>query len=459
MAVTLRFKQMSLVFMFVYVFLILVFLGSMDWHYTARLSHLDHSLENGDHNYHVHTPYRPRKPARDNDTRSSDGCHFDPDSLRVPTFSRLEDGSFFLSAFYDTRVPESPEIKVLAVRPTQGSHRLLPPVYCLVNNAHNHSVQPVRAQHYHLSDSSKQEHQTYIISCPVRDVIYSNPCKVRLSLDKQLTKQTLTLPLLSLGSQLDQGWESSGIAVCVTPLHGALAQSRLVEFIEMTQMLGANHLYIYQYTGDSNTAYSNPNTDQVLAYYNHTTTVTVYPWSLPFSHKLIAQYGQTMAMHHCLYTNMYRYRYLLVSDTSSLLIPSKLSNWTSLMDSLDDGNHAAFCYNTVIFPPRVGEFTVSMSSTQRTGLVSGDTPHCVVRPERIIQIASRDTSKWSMETDYPVSIKPSVTLLHRYQKCDTMHYKVDCSELKEDTSALRYKTTLHQAYHRVMQALLDSEDR
>ncbi len=56
-------------------------------------------------------------------------------------------------------------------------------------------------------------------------------------------------------------------ALCVPPIRGVVSQSRLVEFIELNSILGADHFIFYRYEGDTVRNYSNPNIDQILNFY------------------------------------------------------------------------------------------------------------------------------------------------------------------------------------------------
>ena len=56
--------------------------------------------------------------------------------------------------------------------------------------------------------------------------------------------------------------------------------------------------------------------------------VTVYPWKLPVKEDEVWHYGWKLAMHHCLLTSTWHFKYLLFSDLDEFLVPrGDITNW------------------------------------------------------------------------------------------------------------------------------------
>ena len=101
--------------------------------------------------------------------------------------------------------------------------------------------------------------------------------------------------------------------MCVPPLFGRVKPRTVVEFVEMTRLLGAEHFVLY--APDSVTGVDNDKTNHedarsvdlgdVLRMYVETGVVTVIPWTLPLSTTATSSGiwygGQLQAINDCLY--------------------------------------------------------------------------------------------------------------------------------------------------------------
>jgi len=130
-------------------------------------------------------------------------------------------------------------------------------------------------------------------------------------------------------------------AVCVKGLdflHEDLS-IRLVEWIELLGILGADKLFFYE-------LHVHPNISKVLQYYQKLDRVDVTPLTLPggqpnvpgFQHmylenKLInKRQNELIPYNDCLYKNLYTYEYIALLDTDEVIIPLITTSWQELMD-------------------------------------------------------------------------------------------------------------------------------
>lgn len=131
-----------------------------------------------------------------------------------------------------------------------------------------------------------------------------------------------------------------GFAVCVKGLdflHDDLSV-RLVEWIELIGLLGADKIFFYQLQ-------VHPNVSKVLDHYTKLGKVEVTPITLPggqpnipaFQHMyLIKKTGnkrldEVIPYNDCMYKHMYEYEYIALLDVDEVIMPLKDSTWPELM--------------------------------------------------------------------------------------------------------------------------------
>ncbi|XP_047999688.1 uncharacterized protein LOC125236803 [Leguminivora glycinivorella] len=129
-------------------------------------------------------------------------------------------------------------------------------------------------------------------------------------------------------------------AVCVKGLdfqHEDLSV-RLVEWIELLRLLGADKVFFYELQ-------VHPNISKVLAYYRARGLVESTPITLPgrqpnlpglrhvYMKKRITMKRQMelVPYNDCLYRNMYRYRWITLLDVDEVIVPREDLNWSSLL--------------------------------------------------------------------------------------------------------------------------------
>ncbi|XP_037931763.1 uncharacterized protein LOC119666553 [Teleopsis dalmanni] len=133
-----------------------------------------------------------------------------------------------------------------------------------------------------------------------------------------------------------------GFAVCVKNLVFPFADTsaRLVEWMEMLRILGAQEVIVYSLA-------VHPNATKVMDYYKETGFLKVYPHSyargepvFPNFQRFIMQkdylnmvLNEMFPYNDCFYRNLYKYDYLAGIDTDEVIMP--LGNWTSWYDIVE----------------------------------------------------------------------------------------------------------------------------
>lgn len=138
----------------------------------------------------------------------------------------------------------------------------------------------------------------------------------------------------------EQGAARGDFAVCVKGLdflHEDLSV-RLVEWIELVRLLGAEKIYFYELQ-------VHPNITKVLEYYTERGLVSVTPVTLPggqpnlpgLQHMYLKKKTthkrqmELIPYNDCLYRHMYRHRWLALLDIDEVIVPLEDPDWGGLM--------------------------------------------------------------------------------------------------------------------------------
>ncbi|XP_049779911.1 uncharacterized protein LOC126176783 [Schistocerca cancellata] len=181
--------------------------------------------------------------------------------------------------------------------------------------------------------------QPYLISCKVPDSHKSKVPAVVSVVEHQCDTATASLRISH-----EKPEKKKGFAVCVKGLDFKHADMtlRLVEWIELLGILGADKVYLYELQ-------THPNMSRLLRYYEGTGQVDVKPLTLPafqpnvhplqhlyLTRKLVhKRQNEVIPYNDCLYRNMYKYDYIALLDTDEVIVPVKALDWHELMRSIE----------------------------------------------------------------------------------------------------------------------------
>jgi len=134
--------------------------------------------------------------------------------------------------------------------------------------------------------------------------------------------------------------------VCVPPLFGRVRPRTVIEFIEMTRLLGAQHFIFYASNSVINDDVQTSDVDigQVLRLYVDRGLATVIPWTLPpvtsSSSSGIWYGGQLQAINDCLYRSMHAFDRVVFNDLDEYVVARwPLSDWSLMADRFDQYFH------------------------------------------------------------------------------------------------------------------------
>ena len=382
-------------------------------------------------------------------------------------FKMLGRRDYILTAYYDQRKPGETYIRLLSVHLRLGIKNTDIMLTCLVDRGDK--MVNVPAVSYPFNENHGSAWKGYILSCPVEGILDANPGHIRVSIlspPYYNVTSTLVLPMMSLTRDSNH---SSQFAVCVPPIYGEVTE-QLINMVEVTKLLGDPHFYIYSFEGDLRwPEVKDVTLTRVLDHYVEQGIMTVYPWKLPFRRTFVWYYGQVLAIHHCLYSQMNQHKYIMFQDLDELLVPhGDLKSWGEMMTDIDDDTHSGYCFDTAFFfTPKLNRAQEKQNAVQQqqkppysTGLVlppilqetnrtgfSTVRRKCMVRPDRIFEMGIHHISKWNEEKWTPESVSPDSGFVHHYRRCDRMFEsaKFTCIHTVPDDYVLHIKQPLMTA--------------
>ena len=188
--------------------------------------------------------------------------------------------------------------------------------------------------------------QPYLMTCnlPKPDDLTSKGFKInQLPASVSLTEKGCEPPTNNLRINNIVPAVKKRFAVCVKGLDFLQVDMsvRLVEWIELLGLLGADKIFLYELE-------VHPNISRVLRYYQETGRVDLTPISLPgdqpnlpglrhlyLKSKIInKRQNELIPYNDCLYRNLYSYDYIALLDTDEVIVPQDVSTWNELIEIL-----------------------------------------------------------------------------------------------------------------------------
>lgn len=252
---------------------------------------------------------------------------------------RTSNGTFqFFGAFYDNRKLSKigPAVRIVGM-----IDRIEPTVktYCQLWYDGENEPRIVETLEYKYiwypkwGNYKQGIYQPYVIACRVPP-LGKPPSSVSL-VEKRCDTATNHLRVI-----YNKPERKKDFAVCVKGLdflHEDLSV-RLVEWIELISLLGADKIYFYELQ-------VHPNVTKVLQHYQRLGMVHVTPLTLPggqpnvpaFQHMYLTKktnhkrQNELIPYNDCLYKHMYEYEYIALLDVDEVIMPVKDATWQELM--------------------------------------------------------------------------------------------------------------------------------
>ena len=306
-----------------------------------------------------------------------------------------------------------------------------------------------------LYESAENHHLTFgahIVSCELPAALRRlPPCVVRVSAGSGEGTHSVSVRLHS-----SRRAHRYNFTVCVPPLFGNINEMHIVEFVELLRLLGADHFVFYDYAASTAVR-------SLLAYYQSNGVVTVVPWPLDSRFKgKIWNYGQTAAIHDCLFRTMGVSTFAVFADFDEYLVPVHHATWGRLTANLSSDD-VGYVFESVFFDPRlqgvdggavVGGDTIGLRSvrhTLRSYHTSTVRTKCMVRPEYIFEQGIHHVSKPVRAVLHVSRVSPDIAVIHHHRTCDS-RYGMQCKPIVQDRTAARHADKLQHAVAKLLKA-------
>ena len=428
-------------------------------------------------------------------------------------FQSLE-GDYIFSAYLDEREVGQLKVRVIALLKIGFTKQL----YCHFINPINtdaggdflqHFYKTSRVQYYEMCENHAKEYGGYILTCDIPPAVIKrnpSPCAVTLSVmskldaptnlpDSDTKNLTATLPIFTTNTQPYQPHYFSKQAsvfhhtnvslhvhsskdynvhrkyhkninvppkskqdfgLCVPPIFNYIPSTTLIEFIELSRILGANHITFYR-------VHVSTEINRVLDFYRHKGYITVIPWQLPLGERNIWYHGQLLAINDCLYRSMHRFKYVSFNDLDEFVVPVKHSNWSEMVRAFDEQGdpslYSGYSFRSAFFDPLSGNTRVlyDLESDLRTKGFSSVRTKVMVMPEKIYELGIHHISRairGSLQTFY---VGEDLAYVHHYRQCmNDYDPKMKCQLYAKDETLYKYIPLLRHNVHRTMWLLKEN---
>ncbi|XP_065551735.1 uncharacterized protein LOC136022422 [Lathamus discolor] len=255
--------------------------------------------------------------------------------------------------------------------------------------------------------------------------------------------------------------------VCISAMFGHYNNVlQFIQSMEMYKILGVQKVVIYK----NNCSHL---MEKVLRLYTEEGTVEIIPWPINSHLKVssewhfmhdgthIGYYGQITALNDCIYRNMQRSKFVVLTDADEIILPLKHPDWKTMMSSLQEQNPgtAVFLFENHIFPESVSTPMFNISSWNTVPGVNilnhvhrepdrkevFNPRKMIVDPRKVIQ-----TSVHSVLHAYgnSVNVPMDVALIYHCRK--PLQADLPRESLIRDTTLWRYNSSLIMNVNKVL---------
>ena len=372
-------------------------------------------------------------------------------------FREVEKGTLVYSAWFDDRQTQS-FIRVLLLTSTRHP----PPLFCHFESAAKQKTAVSSASFYQHNENHYMHFGGYIASCILPPTLDSTPCFINVSTRSTSTAQnessdSVVLPVGFIDHQHSaEKVRRKQYGICIPPLHGEILVDRLIEFLELSQILGASLFTFYEFAVSEEVR-------ELLNYYEDKGLARIFSWNLPsyIGKYDIHYFGQTLSIMDCLFRSMSQLDFVAFNDLDEFIVPLEQDNMIALLEKIHQDEHCGHCFQSVIFDPVREDLQISPLLTQRVFHRTKDaTPFwtkCVVNPRRIFEQGVHHVSK-PIEDYYIVNeVNWRTARVFHYRKCDDSYALMapECSGVEEDKTMQKYGEQLKRNFE-ITEAELDN---
>ena len=251
--------------------------------------------------------------------------------------------------------------------------------------------------------------------------------------------------------------------VCVGPSFGHLDEVKIVEWFELHKLFGVKEFNIYNVSLEANLK-------RVFSHYisNKELIVNEMPPIIPRYDYVTAHFNTLPANNHCLFRNMYRYKYFVVVDFDEYITPKQNNTYSQLVDILNTKyNNKPWSsytfYNQYFFngyPSDTSQPEYLTVLQKRIRFETSDymfTPKSFVNPQNCMLFMPHNCFQSFAGVKQVTSVPPDLATNHHYRVCGYPTYSKFYGKCPEqlktqipDDTMLRYKNDLESKVKQVL---------
>ena len=366
-----------------------------------------------------------------------------------PRFREIVKETLVYSVWFDDRKSQH-YIRILLLNSKKDG---LPSLSCHFESAGKQNIFTTVASFYEHNENYPRRFGGYIASCIVPKELDSIPCFVNISVTstKQNEGNSVAFPVDFIGLQrnIDETSDAK-YGICTPPVHGDISLERLIEFLELSQILGASHFTFYDFEMTEKMR-------NVLNYYQNKGLVNVLEWNFPsyIGKNDVHYFGQVLSIMDCLYRSMKHLHFVAFNDLDEFIVPLRHDNISTLLRDIHKDQHCGHCFESVTFDP--SKNTADQDSQKasplltqrvifRTSQVTPFWTKCIVDPRRIFEQGIHHISKPNEEYYHADKVDWNIARVFHYRKCRDSHAAMQprCSEFEVDKTMQKFG---HQLMH------------
>ena len=357
------------------------------------------------------------------------------------SFQHVGGDTFVYTSFWDDRMNDFDNkngklshIRIMAIAP----HERQPDLLCIFN-IRGVKIK-VKVEYKVMFDRHELDYEGFVLNCQVPDGLqYQSGFNIQIS-NKILNPVTLHV------HKIPNKHPSIDFGVCIQPLYGDIDRNRLIQFIEMSQILGAQKIVFY-------TQNIKPDIYNILKFYRRRNIVDIKRWQLPKSlygfNRYIWSNAQDIAIQDCLYRNIGHIKYLAFVDIDELIIPRIDANWAALIKHYDNDEISDFKFTTAFFQftkepvdyatENIGKPVISIYTNSTLDQFPRRSK-CIVKPEYVFDMAVHKVNRKLRGKTETKWIRGDIALVHHYRYC--VEGELSCGQRIKDTTATKYTEEL-----------------
>lgn len=298
----------------------------------------------------------------------------------------------------------------------------------------------VKTETYELCENHGKKYSSYILSCRLPKNVTTTPCNVTV-----VTYPSVRMFVVPVQYPQKNRYE---FGVCVPPLYGSVMVVRLVEFIELNRILGANKFHFYVYRNQSSTQ----NFVKVLNYYRSQGIVTYDEWNLPDTiGSDIWYYGQSVSINDCHFRHIGQVDYLTFQDIDEFIVPQTTTTWKAMVSQFWKAGASAYKFKSVFVPPSSNDRNIKLVALERlsrTRMASSFRSKVIIKPEWVFEVGIHHVSR-IIEGHSAREASNDMAVVFHYREC-LKSYGMDCRSMQNDMSMLRYAQRLKTSFNATM---------